>query len=171
MYSLFLFVVLVLPGVAICVAGFSRVEGSAHGVFALTAEEILYGVTYPFLGLLIVATMAHILFVIGLLQINRVFANRGVITLATVCLVGDLAALTFNALLFIGFVFRETRVGRGRGRGDVGTEDRIMAAFLIGMPALLSLVLFVLFMFLVQKTREVVAKAIAERTGVGYLLK
>ncbi len=168
-YSLVLFLLLVLPGMLICIAGFSRIEPGTHGVFALTASELHYSLSYPFLGLTIVATLAHILFVIGLLQINRALANGAAATLAAVCLAADLVSLGFNAVLFVAFVVGQTTVWR-RSREST-TEDSIMAAFVMGMPLLLSLVLFVLFLILLHKTREGVAQAIAERTGLRYLLK
>ncbi len=70
--------------------------------------------------------------------------------------------------MFMVFVTRETAALR---RGKAGGEDPALTAILMGTPVLTSVVLFLLFLVLVIQTRNVVARGIAERNGVGYLLK
>jgi hypothetical protein len=168
-YSLFLFLLLVLPGAAVAIAGLGRPEAGSGGLLNLTSSQIRFNVSYPLLYLNIAATLAHILFVIGLLQINRVFEDRKAITYASVCLTADVIALAFDAVLFFFFVVQPTALFT-HDRTRSGQEDYWMALVLLGIPALVALVIFLMFLLLVRITRNVVARGLAQRTGVNHAL-
>ena len=165
-YSLILDFALLLPGAGSWFAYIVFIEINGSVWFAHRIWQVSDAVGYLSLFLPTVASVAHAMFAIGLLKINRAFANRAGIRTAENCLSADYVVLGLNAfLLFIVFA------ARAAGTWNYAS-DNVMTGLAIGgasMPP--NLLVFFLFLKLIHKTRMVVARGIAERTGASYLLK
>jgi hypothetical protein len=127
---------------------------------SLSANQIRYQTGFSVIGLSMIASTAHLLFVIGLIQINKSMGKHGLSIAGASCFMSDSIMLAISLAWFAIYV-------NGSTKRQMATtvEDVIVACIIVGLPVCIVLVSLPAFLVLLRHTHNNVAWGMAHRKG------